>query len=309
MAVTINDTTYSGKAASPWLVKATTDFATVNKGLIYVADTVRKKLTIPRFAMDSLIQDRAATPASAGTGTVDGQVITPQDFMVYWEFNPRDFETHWEAEVLSDLLIGRRLSAEAEAVILGEVSKYVNSRQDFMVWRSRTSNTNDLKYYNGLIKKMLDDSDVIDIATPVTLTSGNIEDKLEAVKDAIPDSIYDHPDFKYIVNVKTAKLWADAQRTATYKGSGLSEAGVMQFDGRPVVAVPGLHDDTILGTYASNGPGSNLWMGINSAGDESLVQLDFLQANSELMFVKMLMKADVNYGWGSEIVLYTTQTA
>jgi len=25
--------------------------------------------------------------------------------------------------------------------------------------------------------------------------------------------------------------------------------------------------------------------------------------------VKMLMKADVNYGWGSEIVLYTTQTA
>jgi len=27
------------------------------------------------------------------------------------------------------------------------------------------------------------------------------------------------------------------------------------------------------------------------------------------MFIKMLMKADVNFGFGDEIVLYTTQTA
>lgn len=309
MAITINDTSYAGQAASPWIVKASTEFDSVNKGVIHVADTVRKKLTIPRFNFDSLIQDRAATPTSSGTGTVDGQTLTPQDFMVYWEFNPRDFESHWEAEVLSDLLIGRQISSESQAVILGEVAKYVNSRQDFMVWRSRTTNTSDLKYYNGLIKKMLDDSNVIDIAAPAALTSANIEAKLNLVKDAIPDSVYEHPDFKYMVNIKTGKLWADAQRTATYKGSGMTEAGVLQFDGRPVVTCAGLHDDTIVATYASNAANSNLWMAINSAGDEANVQLDFLQANSELMFIKMLMKADVNFGFGDEIVLYTTQTA
>ena len=309
MAVTISDTTYAGKAASPWIVPASTDFASVNKGVLYQVDTVRKKLTIPRFQFDSLIQDRAATPTSAGTGTVDGRTLTPADFMVYWEFNPRDFESHWEAEVLSDLLIGRRISSEAETLIMGEVIKYVNRRRDFQVWQSRTTNTNDLKYYNGLIKKMLDDSSVIDIASPAALSAANIEAKLNLVKDAIPDSVYEHPDLKYLMNVEAAKFWADAQRTAAYKGSGMTEAGTMTFDGRPVVALPGLHEDTIVATYCSNTPSSNLWHAINSGGDEALVQLDFLQANSELMFVKMLMKEDVNYGWGDEIVLYTTQTA
>jgi len=105
--------------------------------------------------------------------------------------------------------------------------------------------------------------------------------------------------------LKTAEIRAHDQDVAT----GMTEAGTMTFDGRPVVALPGLHEDTIVATYCSNTPSSNLWHAINSGGDEALVQLDFLQANSELMFVKMLMKEDVNYGWGDEIVLYTTQTA
>lgn len=307
-SLTISDSTYSGQAASPWIVKASTDFATLNKGCIYVADSVRKKLTIPRYAVNNIIQDRAATPTTSGTQTVDSRVLEPQDFMVYMEFNPRDFETHWEAELLSDLLIGRRISSEHEDVIIGEVIKYVNKRRDFQVWQSRTSNTNDLKYYNGLVKKMLDDSSVVDIAGAAALSASNVEAKLNEVKDAIPDDIYEHPDFKYLVNIETAKFWADAQRNETYKGTW-TESGVMEFDGRPVVALPGLHEDTIIGTYCSNSPSSNIWMGMNSRGDESLVQMDFLQANSELMFVKMLLKEDVNYGWGEHIVLYTTQTA
>lgn len=308
MAITISDTTWSGLAASPIITKSATDFASVNKGVLYVADSIRKKLTIPRFNMASLIQDRAATPVSAGTGTIDGRTITPADAMVYWEFNPRDFESHFEAENLSDQLIKREVSPALQGIILGEVEKFVNSYMDFAVWRSRTTNTNSYKYYSGLIKKMLDDSDVIDVASAVALSSANIEAKLNLVKDSVPDTIYDHPDFKYIMNIEAGKFWADAQRTASFKGISMTDGGVMMFDGKPVVTVPGLHEDTIVATYASNSPSSNLWLGLNSKQD-SLVQFDFLQANSEIMFVKMLFKADVQYGWGSEIVLYTTQTA
>ena len=86
MAITINDTSYVGKYASPIIGKHTTDFASVTKGLLYVAET-RKALTIPTFDLTGLIQDRAATPTSAGTGTIDKRVATPADQMVYWEFN------------------------------------------------------------------------------------------------------------------------------------------------------------------------------------------------------------------------------
>ncbi len=37
MAITINDTSYVGKYASPIIGKHTTDFASVTKGLLYVA--------------------------------------------------------------------------------------------------------------------------------------------------------------------------------------------------------------------------------------------------------------------------------
>ena len=87
MSVTISDTTYAGKAASPWIVPASTDFASVNKGCC-TKWTRSGKTDYSRFQFDSLIQDRAATPTSAGTGTVDGRTLTPADFMVYWEFNP-----------------------------------------------------------------------------------------------------------------------------------------------------------------------------------------------------------------------------
>lgn len=308
MAITISDTSWSGFDASPIITKQTTDFASVNKGVVYVKDGIRKTLTIPRFSMTGLIQDRAATPTSAGTGTVDGRTLTPADQMVYWEFNPRDFESHFEAERLSEMLIKREVSPEMAAVILDASERYVNSRMDFQVWRSRTTNTGDLKYYNGFIKKMLDDSDVIDIAGAAALSSSNIEAKLNLVKDAIPDAIYEHPDGKYIMNIEAAKFWADAQRTASYKGVSMTDRGELMFDGRPVVAVPGLHEDTIVYTHCSNTPQSNLWYGINSMQDSS-VQIDFKQANSEIMFLKMLYKADVQYGFGGEIVLYTTQTA
>lgn len=307
MAITINDTSYVGKYASPIIGKHTTDFASVTKGLLYVAET-RKALTIPTFDLTGLIQDRAATPTSAGTGTIDKRVATPADQMVYWEFNPRDFESHFEAETLSEQLIKREISPELLAAIQGQLEKYVNSRMDFQVWRSRTTNTGDLKYYNGFVKKMLDDADVIDISGAGALSSSNIEAKLNLVKDAIPDAIYDHPDGKYIMNVEAGKFWADAQRTATNKGSGMTERGILMFDGRPVVTVPGLHEDTIIYTPCGNSIASNLWYVINSMED-SLVQYDFLQANSELMFFKMLYKADVQYRYGGEIVLYTTQTA
>ena len=44
-----------------------------------------------------MIQDRQATPISKGDLTVDGKSIKPVDYMIYTEFNPRDFEQHWRA--------------------------------------------------------------------------------------------------------------------------------------------------------------------------------------------------------------------
>lgn len=55
-------------------------------------------------------------------------------------------------------------------------------------------------------------------------------------------------------------------------------------------------------------PSSNLYVGMNSTEDNQL-KLMRLQNNSELFFLKGLMKYDVQYGFSKQIFLYTTLTA
>ena len=121
----INDTTYAGEVASQFLVKAITGADTISGGHVYVKDGIKKKYTIPRWDSnyEDFIQDRQATPISKGSWTVDGKVLDPQDFMIYTEFNPRDFEDHWFAVQLNPKLIDRALPATVESVMVQEAMK------------------------------------------------------------------------------------------------------------------------------------------------------------------------------------------
>ena len=104
---TISDTTYAGEAAGQFIVRAITGNDTVQGGHVYVKDGIKKKFTIPRWDADyeDLIQDRMATPISKGEQVIDSRTLTPADYMIYMEFNPRDFEDHWYAQQLNPTLI------------------------------------------------------------------------------------------------------------------------------------------------------------------------------------------------------------
>jgi hypothetical protein len=53
----------------------------------------------------------------------------------------------------------------------------------------------------------------------------------------------------------------------------------------------------------SAGMDSNLWVGMNSVEDAKL-EMNKVQNNSELFYVKMLCKLDVQFGFTQEVVNY-----
>jgi len=67
-------------------------------------------------------------------------------------------------------------------------------------------------------------------------------------------------------------------------------------------------DDTIIFCEALADTSSNLYVGMNSTEDNNL-QLQRLQNNSELFFLKGLMKYDVQYGFSEQVFLFTTLTS
>jgi len=101
LELVITDTTYSGTFASYFWLPVTFTMDSIRKGVLYIQDGIKKSHTIGKIDFSSPLQPRAATPTSQGAFTVTGNVLTPQDIMVYTEFNPRDYEAHWLAKNVS----------------------------------------------------------------------------------------------------------------------------------------------------------------------------------------------------------------
>jgi hypothetical protein len=301
----ITDTTYAGEVAAQFAIKAITGADTISGGHVYVKDGIKKKYTIPRWDADyeDFIQDRAATPTSKGSMDVDGKVLNPEDYMIYMEFNPRDFEDHWYATQLNPAIIDRALPATVESVVVQGVmarhAKYFNKA----IWNNDTTTSGIYKYWNGFLKNAQGDSDVIDVSSPITLTAGNIVAEFERGFVQIPDALKFDLNMKFYVSYATYELYQQAQAAQTYKGVDFTSMGRDTYKGLKVVKIADFPADSYMIAKGMSTPESNLWVGINSFSDEGLV-LKQLQANSELWFIKMNMKADVQIGWGSEVVLY-----
>lgn len=301
----ISDTTYAGEAASQFIVKAITGADTVNGGHIYVKDGIKKKFTIPRWDAnyEDFIQDRAATPTSKGSFTVDGKTLQPADYMIYTEFNPRDFEDHWFATQQNQTLIDRALPYSAESVVVQGVlarhAKYLNK----MIWNGDITGTGIYKYFDGLVTKALASSETIDTGSYAALTSSNIFAKMKLGYDAIPDPLKYDPSMKFFMNYTTFNTYDEAQKNQTYKGVDVTREGVQTFYGRQVVRIADMPDNCFVIAKGLATTESNMWLGMNSTEDAQ-VQLQKLQNNSELWFLKVLMKADVNFGFNGETVLY-----
>lgn len=328
-ALIISDTNYAGDAASVMITRAVVRMDTVEKGAIYVKDGIKKEHSIPRIEVANMMQHRAATPVSQGTITVDRQLLYPKNYMAYLEFNPRDFEDHWFAYQLSEKLLDRTMPQTAESFLVYQLSKRVNEFNERQIWRGRTAfdpanggldpttkgqaaTDSAFMYFDGLILKLLSDAGTITIPTPAVLTSSNILAKLETILYAVPEALVDKkgPDgLKFLMSIGTKRIYDAALTNLTFKDNMTTDSSKEAYKGYEVKSLAGLPDNTIIAALALPDIDGAFWLGLNSKEDEQTVQLMKLQNNSELYFLKMLFKADVNFAWSDQIVLYTTITA
>jgi len=339
-ALNIQDTSWSGPAASYMITRAVVEADTIVKGCIYVEDGIRKKKTIPRVEVSNFMQKRTATPTSQGSVDVDGRVLTPQDLMLYYEFNPRDYEAHFYAEQLQPKLLGRELPVTAENFMMMQTMKRLNEFFENAIWRSRldydadgldvdpvtkgdSASAADYFYFDGLIKKALDANTgtypTIVMATPKTLVAGtagvgeeNIGDAFARILKSVPKALlfkYGAGGLKFHVSYATKLIYEEwLTTTAVYKNNNFTEQGQNLYKGYTVAPLAGMPDNTIVTCISKPDIDSNLWLGINSTEDNQL-QLMRVQSNSELFFVKGLFKMDTQIGFADQLVIYTTITA
>jgi len=325
MALVINDTQYAGTFASYFWLPATFSMDTIQKGIVYVQDGIKKKHTIGRVDFSDPLQPRTPTPTSSGTFVVDGRTLYPQDMMCYTEFNPRDYEQHWLAEQLSPTLLARELPITAENYMMQIALNRTFESIEGALWMGSLDYAGNYavgtpqyqwQFFDGFLKKMVNDSSVLRPSTPeVAIDVTNIADSFDQLlnliatnKKALLSKPTRYERMKFLVSINTEQIYHTFITTSqTFKGVNTTDRGINLYKGYEVVPVAGMPDDTIVFTESINDVSSNLYVGMNSMEDNNL-QLMRLQNNSELFFFKGLMKYDTQYGFSDQIALYTTLT-
>ena len=116
--------TYAGEVLEDLLVYTAKGNETYEAGLVHVKPGIQKRYVLPHIQLGSIIQDNKPTPTSTEGAADDTtgfnqyklseRYLDPQDFMVYLEFNPRDFEEYWRFAQPEGPLVFRELAPEVQ---------------------------------------------------------------------------------------------------------------------------------------------------------------------------------------------------
>lgn len=330
--------TYSGEVLADFIVEAATGNDTVDLGSIKVQTGIQHEYTLPTLKVSNIVQKRVATPTTGvGEFTVGERKLKPQDFMVYTEFNPRDFESFWKHGQPTGNLVFRKLDSQVQVAMVSELMKELNNHLGSEIWHgvnedspitgvfagtpaggeviSANPANSDFTFFNGLLPRILEDyRDGAAGAKPILAGATLIDDTtkiltaLNEVFNAIPKSIRRKKDLKILMDLALFDLYDQALIESNFKHANYTNTNVERFRGIEIVPTNGMPVSTIVAAIAGTGIDSNLWFGIDYVNDGEVLQIEKTQNNSELYFFKMLLKGDTVVAKPAELVFYTTYT-
>ncbi|MDR1119459.1 MAG: hypothetical protein LBM08_00900 [Dysgonamonadaceae bacterium] len=348
MADTVNyaGNSYSGEVLTDLLVYTAKGNDTYREGLIHIKPGIQKKFTLPHVSLGKIIQDNKPTPVSAdGAKGADGhneyvhseRYLEPQDFMVYLEFNPRDFEDYWKPFQPSGELIFRELDPKVQATMLHLLIDRKDQYLGDCIWAGKKGGTDadiksdsvdnvalggdsaagPMKYFDGFLSRVItnvNSADANEIATGKVIVAGNtafttgvnVESALYAMYRKCPKNLRKSDKLVFVMGWEAWDLYDQYLSSKDIKYSENADVNKYRFKGKRIVVINGIPEQTIALGKFTTGMDSCLWMGVDYATDQESVKVERLQANSELYFFQMRMKIDVNIVLPSEIVVWTT---
>lgn len=352
MASTVNfaQNTYSGEVLEDLLTYAAQGNDTYNEGLIHIKSGIQFKYTIPTVQLGKIVQDNVPTPTSthgaadASTGqnqyTFTERYLEPQEFMVYIEFNPRDFEKYWKFAQPDGNLVFRELDPKVQAKMLRLLMDKKNEYIGESIWCSVKGGKasagvtvpsgctelggdnagGTMKYFDGAMKRILANTSTsasteekaggqVTIAGTTELTTGaEVEAAFNAMWKKCPKQIRKKAGLVFVCGWDVWDLYDQYLSDKQVKYSDNTKVNEYRFKGKRIVPIVGIPEHTIVLGEFTTGMESNLWMGVDYANDTEVVKVERLQANSELYFFQMRMKMDVNIVRPAEIVAWTAYT-
>lgn len=307
MATTTSITiTYAGEFAGKYIAAALLSGTTLDKGLIEIKPNVKYKEVIKKVATDGIVKNATCDFDPTSTLTLTERILQPEEFQVNLQLCKKDFRSDWEA-IQMGYSVYDNLPANFTDFLIAHVAEKVAQKIEQNIWAGVNASAGE---FDGFTTLFAADSDVVDV-TATTVTAANVIDEMGKVVDAIPSTIWGKEDLTLFVPQNVAKAYVRA--LGGFAASGVGANGVenkgtmwwnqgdLNFDGIRVAMVNGLPSNKMVATQASN-----LYFGTGLLSDHNEVKvLDLSDVDgSQNIRIVMRFTAGVQYGFGSEVVLY-----
>ena len=307
MATTTNiTTTYAGEKAQGYIAAALLSGNTIENGGITVKPNVKKSEVLKKIATGDLVADGSCDFTATSSVTLTERVITPKEFQVNLELCKTPFRADWDAISMGYSAFDT-LPPDFQSFLVAHVAEKVATKIENNIWQGADGTEGE---FDGLVALATADATVVDVVG-TTITAANVIDELGKVVDAIPAALYGAEDLNLYVAQNVYRAYVRAlggfasggQGANGVGGQGTNQAlGNVMFDGVNVFVANGLANNYIMAAEKSN-----LFFGTGILNDTNEVKvLDMADLDgSQNVRVILRFTATVQYGIGSDIVLYT----
>ena len=288
-------TTYAGREAAGYIRAAFLS----NESLAAVTfkENIEYKQVVRKLVDSITFANATCDFTPTGTVTLTERILTLEKFQVHRQMCKKDFLIDWEAREEQN----GNLHASLTDAIIANVLAGVAARNEVLIWQGVNASAGQ---YDGFETLFLADGDVLDVAAPEAITSGNVIEEMGKLVLTLPTRVRRATE-KPVIAVSSNV--AEAYRSAILGlGGGYylyqGESVVMNWQGQyDVIECPGMSDDT-MAFYQK----SNLWFGTNLLDQWNTVAvLDMYQYDlSDNVRFAASFFAGVQYGFGNEIAFY-----
>lgn len=305
MATTTSITsTYAGEFAGKYISAALLSANTIDKGGIEVMPNIKYKSTMKKVATDANVIKNASCDFDAtATVTLTERLLQPEEFQVNLQFCKQDFVSDWEAAQMGYSAFDKMPPLFSDFII-GHVAGLVAEKTEKNIWEGVNANAGE---FDGLATLALADADVNDV-TGQAVDAANVVGELGKIVDAIPSSLYGKEDVHIYISQNIARAYVRALGGFAATNSGVNAQshmwygdGALSFDGVKLFVANGLNDNTAMAAQKSN-----LYFGtglLNDMNEVKVLDMSDLDGSQNVRVIMRYTSA-VNYGIGSDIVLY-----
>ena len=298
---------YNGEFAGQYISASLLSANTIENGGITVKPNIKFQEVIKTISTDDLVKDASCDFTATSTITLDERTLTPEYQQVNLQLCKKDFQDDWEAISMGYSAFDTLPSSFSDFLI-SHVAAKVAQRTETSIWAGSTATSGQ---FDGLVTKATADGTVVDV-TGTTVTAGNVIDELGKIADAVNSNLYGSEDLNIYVSQNIARAYVRA--LGGFGAAGLGAAGTnamgtqwfnngsLTFDGIKIFVANGLAANTAMAAEKSN-----LYFGTGLLSDHNEVKvIDMADIDgSQNVRVVMRFTAGVEYGIGSDIVLYS----